>query len=126
MLVVSHRGMTSQMLSFLPISNTASDVAYFLISCALPEYLETEEQENELLRVYFTERESNHRGKDRMNFMQFRKIFDVAFLDFMRWLIGYGLWGGPLEQWCLGRADDLLARADGHGIAPEETYERVF
>ena len=131
----------------LVISSALPDIAYFVISCALPVYVETAEAEDELLRVYFKERQSRARqrpnvkkskgdgkgkggggggGGGEMNFQQFRLLYDVAFCDFMRWLLGYGLWGGPLEAWSLARADDILARADRHGVGEVVDYEEAF
>ncbi len=108
----------------------ARDVAYLVISCCCPDYVSTVEAEDELLKAYFTERcraqrQSKSKGVE-MSFRDFRLLYDVSFCDFMRWLLGYGLWGGPLEKWTLVRADDILARADGHAVGSAEDYAAAF
>ena len=43
--------------------------------------------------------------------------YGVALLDFARWLVGYGLWGGPAEAWFLEKCDALLAALEEKGAA---------
>ena len=86
------------------------DIAYFMISAVLPKALE---REQELLRYYYTERRSHllrtKKTKSKlMSWDEFLEKYEIALCDFMRWLCGYGLWGGPAERWSLERVSSIL------------------
>ena len=87
------------------------DIAYFMISAVEPKALE---REQELLRYYFTERRAcilQHTKKIKAKLMswdEFLERYEIALCDFMRWLCGYGLWGGPAEKWSLYRVSSIL------------------
>ena len=103
----------------------AQDVAYFFISAADPTSLAREE---ELLRQYYQERKSRARGGhgSPMSWKEFVEIYEIAFLDMMRWLCAYGLWGGPAERWALEKADALLARIDDGKPASPGVYASAW
>lgn len=102
----------------------AQDVVYFFISAGDPMSLAREE---ELLRQYYHERKIKTRGSPRnMTWKEFVEVYEIAFLDMMRWLCAYGLWGGPAERWALEKADTLLARVDGGKRVDPSVYASAW
>ena len=108
------------------------DIAYFMISAVHPSALIHEE---ELLQEYFIQYKSflslkkfkkKMPSSQLMTFSEFHMLYEIALLDFMRWLIGYGLWGGPAESWSLQKADEILSRIDRGCVVSEEIYEKGF
>ena len=96
------------------------DLAYFMISAVAPAALE---RHDELLRAYYQTRKMHTRkGAPFMKYAAFVECYEAAFCDFMRWLAGYGLWGGPAEEWCLQKAHSLLARIDGGAVGTCDQY----
>jgi len=61
-------------------------------------------------------------GRNTPGRRELQDLFEVAFCDFMRWLCGYGLWGGPAECWTLRRADEIMNKWDGGRVLSEEEY----
>ena len=101
------------------------DVAYFMIAAVDPAVLELEE---ELLRGYYVERKAlirvakQHKKHPLMTFEEFKGLYEMALLDFMRWLVSYGLWGGPCEAWSLKKVDEILSKIDGGSVGQEKVY----
>lgn len=91
----------------------ARDVAYLLISAVDRDALD---RESDLLRIYYTTRKkklarmsaSRKRRSEIMPWNDFLTCYRYAFCDFMRWLVGYGLWGGPAERWSLEKTHEYL------------------
>ena len=105
------------------------DLAYFFISAALPEAYEKEE---ELLRLYYDDWVERVRqkeasigggcGRKLMGWTEFLELYEVAFCDFMRWLVGYGMWGGPAEAWSLKKVNRLMSKWDGGKVLESTEY----
>jgi hypothetical protein len=99
------------------------DLAYFFISAVDPSALA---EESELLGAYYTSYKARLKGPSKNGFMSFEvftKLYNVAFLDMMRWLVAYGLWGGPAERWTLEKADELLSAMDEGRVVAPAVYE---
>ena len=76
-----------------------------------------------LLTNYYQKFKMRSGKKSLPSLQEFLLLFDVAFLDCMRWLCGYGLWGGPAEEWSLLKADEILNKLEcGKGILSEAGY----
>ena len=99
----------------------ARDLAYFFISAVDPAY--GEKFEMDLLRAYYDERKAIVTKRFRtgrlgklpkkdaiQSWDDFVEVYECALCDFMRWLCGYGLWGGPAEKWSLTRVSEILTR----------------
>ena len=99
------------------------DLAYFFASALDPSALE---RESELLDWYYQNLKRGAGKKKLFTRAEFQELFEVAFLDFMRWLCSYGLWGGPAEAWTLRRADGILKRWDGGNVIEEEMYREAI
>ena len=98
------------------------DLAYFFISAIDPSCFT---REKELLRAYYGGVKSRLKHAAKVAFMTFDTfltLYNVAFLDMMRWLCAYGLWGGPAEKWALEKAHTLLAILDEEKTITADVY----